>query len=290
MRVMLPERERITESTLENLVLLAPKGEIPLQEAVTMIPGRAYTKIERTNGRRDIQVTANVSPPAQSENVMQELQKTILPALVQRHPGLTFSFEGHQADIRESLSALFMGFAMALFGVYALLAVPFRSYVQPLIIMFSIPFGMIGAVVGHLIMGYSLSVNSIFGVVALSGVVVNDSLVLIDLANRRVRDGDAPLEAICQAGIQRFRPIILTTVTTFGGLMPMILETSFQARMMIPMAISLGFGVVFATAITLVMVPSLFLIVNDVARSNGRHRAPARFDDGAVAAISDGIS
>ena len=195
-RVMLPEGERVTESTLENLVLLAPKGEVPLREAVTMIPGRAYTKIERTDGRRDIQVTANVSPPAQSENVMQELQKTILPALVQRHPGLSYSFEGHQADIRESLSALFVGFGMALFGVYALLAVPFRSYVQPLIIMFSIPFGMIGAVIGHLVMGYSLSVNSIFGVVALSGWWSTIRWSSSTWANRRVRDGDTPLVAI----------------------------------------------------------------------------------------------
>ena len=123
---------------------------------------------------------------------------------------------------------------MALFAIYALLAIPFKSYAQPLIIMFSIPFGMIGAVVGHLIMGYSLSVNSLFGVVALSGVVVNSSLVLIDLTNRNVRDGLSANDAVHAAGIQRFRPILLTTLTTFGGLMPMILETSVQARMMIP--------------------------------------------------------
>ncbi|WP_419660412.1 MdtB3: multidrug resistance protein, AcrB/AcrD/AcrF family [Desulfosarcina variabilis str. Montpellier] len=265
-RVSLPERERTTEATLEDLILQAPEGEVLLRDAVTMTAGRAYTSIGRTNGRRDIEVTANVTPPAQAENVMRELRATILPDLVGRYPGLAYSYEGHQAHIRESLGSLVTGSLLALFGIYALLAIPFRSYSQPLIIMFSIPFGIIGAILGHILMGYALSLNSIFGVVALSGVVVNDSLVLIDLANRNVKSGMGHKDAVHAAGIQRFRPILLTTVTTFGGLMPMITETSFQARMMIPMAISLGFGVVFATLITLVMVPSLYLIVEDVTR------------------------
>ena len=271
-RVSLPERERTTEATLEDLILQAPEGEVLLRDAVTMAAGRAYTSIQRTDGRRDIEVTANVTPPAQAENIMRELRTTILPDLVNRHAGLSYSFGGHQAAMRDSLGSLVTGSLLALFGIYALLAIPFRSYSQPLIIMFSIPFGVIGAIFGHIIMGYALSLNSIFGVVALSGVVVNDSLVLIDLANRNVKSGMPRKDAVCRAGIQRFRPILLTTVTTFGGLMPMIMETSFQARMMIPMAISLGFGVVFATLITLVMVPSLYLIVEDVARWVGRRR------------------
>ena len=271
-RVSLPESERTTEATLEDLILQAPEGEVRLRDAVTMTAGRAYTSIGRTNGRRDIEVTANVTPPAQAENVTRELRATILPDLIGRYPGLAYSFEGHQAHIRESLGSLVTGSLLALFGIYALLAIPFRSYSQPLIIMFSIPFGIIGAILGHILMGYALSLNSIFGVVALSGVVVNDSLVLIDLANRNVKSGMGHKDAVHAAGIQRFRPILLTTVTTFGGLMPMITETSFQARMMIPMAISLGFGVLFATVITLVMVPSLYLIVEDVARLVGRRR------------------
>jgi multidrug efflux pump subunit AcrB len=157
-----------------------------------------------------------------------------------------------------------MGLGFALLGVYAMLAIPFKSYFQPMIIMFCIPFGMIGAVVGHLVMGYSLSVMSLFGIVALSGVVINDSLILIDLANRKQRAGQAIIDAIQAAGIQRFRPILLTTLTTFGGLAPMILETSRQARFLIPMAISLGFGILFATFITLVMVPSLYMILEDI--------------------------
>ena len=269
-RVSLPEAEQVSEATLENLILQSPKGEVFLRDAVEMIPGRAYTTIQRTDGRRVISVTANVNPPSQSETVIRDLTGDILPALIQRHPGLSFSFKGHQAEIRESISALFKGLILALLGVYALLAIPFKSYAQPLIIMFSIPFGMIGAILGHLLMGYALSVDSLFGVVALSGVVVNSSLVLIDLANRNVSKGMSHAQAVHAAGLQRFRPILLTTLTTFGGLMPMILEKSVQAKMMIPMAISLGFGVLFATLITLLMVPGLYLIIEDIGRLFGR--------------------
>jgi multidrug efflux pump subunit AcrB len=148
--------------------------------------------------------------------------------------------------------------------IYAMLAVPLNSYLQPAIIMMAIPFGIVGAVIGHMIMGYSLSVISMFGVLALTGVVINDSLVLIDAANRRRRSGLVPYASILQAALQRFRPIILTTLTTFGGLTPMIFETSRQARFLIPMAVSLGFGVLFATLITLALIPCLYLIVDDL--------------------------
>jgi multidrug efflux pump subunit AcrB len=153
--------------------------------------------------------------------------------------------------------------AVAMLIVYTLLAVLFRSYLQPAIVMAAIPFGIVGAVVGHLIMGYSLSLVSFMGVVALSGVVVNDSLVLIDLANRHRQDGHTSYAAVVNAAVARFRPILLTTLTTFFGLLPMIFETSRQARFLIPMALSLGFGIVFATAITLVLIPSLYLILSD---------------------------
>jgi multidrug efflux pump subunit AcrB len=153
---------------------------------------------------------------------------------------------------------------MALVAIYAMLAVPFRSYVQPLIVMTSIPFGIVGAVIGHLLMGYSLSLISMMGIVALSGVVVNDSLVLIDFANRRRREGASFFAAVSEAGARRFRPIMLTSLTTFGGLAPMIFETSMQARFLIPMAISLGYGILFATLIALLLVPALYLIVEDL--------------------------
>ncbi|MEH0018004.1 MAG: efflux RND transporter permease subunit [Desulfobacter sp.] len=263
-RVRLPESERMAESTFEDMVLQAPGGEIQLRHAVETVSGRAYTTIERTNGRREIRVTANVRPASRAENVIRDMERDILPGLTGRFPGLTYDFKGRQADIKESLSALLKGLGISLACVFALLAVPFKSYTQPLIIMFCIPFGIIGAIAGHLIMGYSLSLMSLFGVVAMSGVVVNDSLVLIDLANRLRRSGAPLREAIQKAGIQRFRPILLTTLTTCGGLAPIILETSRQARFLIPMAISLGFGILFATFITLVMVPCLYMILEDI--------------------------
>lgn len=196
--------------------------------------------------------------------MLKDMKKDILPELVKASPGLSYSFKGRQADIRESMTALIKGLGLALFCIFALLAVPFKSYLQPFIIMFCIPFGMIGAIAGHLIMGYSLSLMSLFGLVAMSGVVVNDSLVLIDFANRRVREGVSVFYAVQSAGIQRFRPILLTTLTTCGGLAPIITETSRQARFLIPMAISLGFGILFATLITLVLVPCLYMILEDI--------------------------
>jgi multidrug efflux pump subunit AcrB len=263
-RVRLPEKERMSESTFEELVLLAPHGEILLRNAVETITGRAYTGINRTDGRREIKVTANVRPPSEAENILTDMKKDILPELLGKFPGLSYEFKGRQASLRESISALVKGLGIAMMCIFALLAVPFKSYLQPLIIMFCIPFGMVGAIAGHIIMGYSLSVMSLFGLVAMSGVVVNDSLVLIDFANRRCRQGVDPLYAINSAGVQRFRPILLTTLTTCGGLAPIIVETSRQAKFLIPMAISLGFGILFATFITLAMVPCLYMILEDI--------------------------
>jgi multidrug efflux pump subunit AcrB len=168
--------------------------------------------------------------------------------------------------MRESMSTLRAGFLLALLAIYFLLAVPFRSYSQPLIVMVAIPFGIIGAVLGHIIMGYDLSVMSMMGIVALAGVVVNDSLVLVDYSNGRRNEGLSAYDAVCAAGVRRFRPILLTTLTTFGGLAPMIFETSRQARFMIPMALSLGYGILFATAISLILVPCLYMMIEDAHR------------------------
>ena len=164
--------------------------------------------------------------------------------------------------MRRATSSLWGWFSLAVVVIYALLAVAFRSYIQPLIVLIAIPFGIVGAVLGHIILGYDLSLISLMGVIALSGVVVNDSLIMIDYANRNRRDSSA-LEAILQAGVRRFRPIMLTTLTTFGGLIPIIFETSLQAQYIIPMAISLGFGILFATAINLVLVPCIYVILDD---------------------------
>jgi multidrug efflux pump subunit AcrB len=263
--VRLPLTERISEHNLEEMILRAPNGvEIPLREAVRLKRGRAYTSIDRRNGQRVVTATANVRPVSQSEQVLASLKTDVLPHLVSKYSGLSYSFEGRQADMRESMQSLTKGLLLALLVIFAMLAIPFNSYIQPIIVIACVPFGIVGAIIGHLIMGFSLSVMSMFGVVALSGVVINDSLVLIDYANRRRRRGDNAHDAVHASGIQRFRPILLTTLTTFGGLMPMIFETSRQARFLIPMAISLGFGIVFATLITLALVPSIYLIVDDL--------------------------
>jgi len=263
--VRLPETDRASEYSLEELILRTGKGrQVPLREVVTMERGRAYTSIDRRNGRRVVTVTADVNPPSDAALILETLKKETLPDLEKRYSGLRYGFEGRQADLSESMRSLFMGLALAMLAVYALLAIPFRSYIQPIIVMISIPFGIVGAVFGHYLLGYSLSIMSLFGIVALSGVVVNDSLVLIDFANRRRKDGLSATDAIHRAAISRFRPILLTSLTTFGGLTPIILETSRQARFMIPMAISLGFGVLFATLITLILVPSFYLIIEDL--------------------------
>jgi multidrug efflux pump subunit AcrB len=265
--VRLPKGERISEYNLEEMILRTPaSNEIPLRSAVTIQRGRAYTDINRLDGRRIVTVEADVRPRSKAGAVLDSLKADTLPALQEKYTGLTYSFEGRQADRRESMQSLMRGLLVALVVIFAMLAVPLNSYIQPVIIMSAIPFGIVGAVIGHLIMGYSLSVLSMFGVVALSGVVVNDSLVLVDFANRKERAGMSRRDAIHQAGIHRFRPIILTTLTTFGGLSPMIFETSRQARFLIPMALSLGYGILFATVITLILVPSLYLIIEDIRR------------------------
>jgi len=264
--VRLPEEQRISEYDIEQLLIRTPSGrDVPLRQIANVHRGRAYTSITRRDGRRTVMVTADVDPLGEAGQVMATLNHTILPQLVRDYPGLTYAYQGRQADMRESIQSLYLGFFLALLAIYFLLAIPFRSYAQPLIVMTAIPFGIVGAVLGHLIMGYDLSVMSMMGIVALAGVVVNDSLVLIDYANNARRiEGITPYNAICAAGVRRFRPILLTTLTTFGGLAPMIFETSRQARFMIPMALSLGYGILFATAISLILVPCLYLIVEDI--------------------------
>jgi multidrug efflux pump subunit AcrB len=178
--------------------------------------------------------------------------------------GLRYTIEGTGKRQKESLADLFRGFIMAMFLIYALLAVPFKSFSQPLVVMAAIPFGIVGAVLGHLIMGFNLSIISLFGILGLSGVVVNDSLVLIDRTNRIRQEGATAHDAITRAGGQRFRAIVLTSLTTFAGLSPILLEQSRQARFLIPMAVSLGFGVLFATVITLILIPCGYMILEDM--------------------------
>ncbi|MEA2081106.1 MAG: efflux RND transporter permease subunit, partial [Pseudomonadota bacterium] len=263
--VMLPASQRVSEYDIEQLLIHTPAGgDVSLRQVAEVTRSRAYTSIERRDGRRTVEVTADVEPRRATSQVLATMKADTLPRLAHDYPGLTYDFEGRQADMRESMASLIGSFVIAMIVIYALLAIPFRSYIQPVIVMAAIPFGLVGAVIGHIIMGYSLSIISMMGLVALAGVVVNDSLVMIVYANNLRRQGAPAIDAIQQAGIRRFRPILLTTITTFGGLAPMIFETSRQARFMIPMAISLGYGILFATLITLLLVPSLYLIIEDV--------------------------
>jgi multidrug efflux pump subunit AcrB len=275
-RVKLPKVEREDLHFFEEFVVRAPDGtEAPLLEVADVDSSEAFNTIIRRNGRRVVTVSMDVEPKSAMTRVLKALQQEELPQLRADFPGITWSFQGTQAELRESTQALWGAFALAMAVIYALLAVAFGSYTQPLIVMAAIPFGLVGAVIGHILLGYDLSLISLMGVIALSGVVVNDSLIMIDYANRQ-RAGHTVFEAIHRAGIRRFRPIMLTTVTTFGGLSPIIFETSQQAQYLIPMAISLGFGIVFATSIILLLVPSLYLILEDIVQAaTGRGAAPA---------------
>ncbi len=263
--VRYPEQRRQSEHDVEELLITTRAGtRVPLRQVARVVRGRAYTSIARRDGRRTVTVTADVHPIGKSSEILETLKKSLLPALMAKYSGLRYSFEGRQADMRESVRSLLRGFVIALVVMYILLAIPFRSYIQPVIVMIAIPFGVVGAVLGHLALGFNLSLMSLMGVVALSGVVVNDSLVLIDYANQLRGQGLSAWRAVRLSGVRRFRPIVLTTLTTFGGLAPMIFETSRQARFMIPMAISLGFGILFATFITLVLVPCLYVSVDEI--------------------------
>ena len=269
--VRLPEVERRSALTVEQLILLTGEGgEIPLAEAAEIESGRAYTEINRREGRRIVSVKAKVDKKiANATKIMGEVTANELKTLLNKYPGLTYSLEGEQSAQQELVSSLGQGFILALLLIYALLAIPFRSYVQPLIVMLCIPFSIIGALIGHLLLGYGLSMVSMFGIVALAGVVVNDSLVLIVATNRIYEEQDVPFsEAIVQGAMSRFRPIVLTSLTTFFGLAPMIFETALQARFLIPMAISLGFGILFGTAIILVLVPCVYLMVVPLLRKD----------------------
>lgn len=263
--VRLPETERRSEHDIEALMIRTPDGgEVPLRVAATVDRGLSYTTIKRADGRRVVSVTGDtVAGEANPSKILGDLKAEYLPDLVARYPGLGFSFEGDRRRSDESLAALGVGYVLALIIIYGLLAIPFRSYIQPMVVMTSIPFGIVGAVFGHLMLGYDLSLISAMGIVAVSGIVVNDSLVLVHAANEARDAGHPPIRAIQFAARRRLRPILLTSLTTFFGLMPMILEPSVQARFLIPMAVSLGFGVLFSTFIILLIVPSLYLVVED---------------------------
>lgn len=270
-RVMVryPEDERRSLANLEEMKLRTPAGdEVELLEIVEPEYRRGPATITRVDRFRTIGLQADVDLAGgfNANEIVERYTQEVLDEVSTRFPGVRYTFQGEQADQRDSLREMNVGFMGALLLMYILMAIPLKSYVQPLIVMSVIPFGMVGAVAGHAIMGFDLSIMSICGLVALAGVVVNDSLVLVDYVNRHRDEGSSMLEAARKAGARRFRPILLTSLTTFVGLMPMLLEDDMQAKFLIPMAVSLGFGILFATAITLILVPSLYVILEDVRR------------------------
>ncbi len=268
MKVMVryPESERRSLGDIENMRIRTTSGaEVPFSYVAEVDLGRGYAAITREERRRVVSVTADVDESVTTaDEVLASIRTRGISKLEQDYPDLGFSFEGEQKSQRESMESLRRGFLIALIGIYALLAVPFRSYAQPVIVMLAIPFGIVGAILGHIMLGLSLSMLSMFGIVALSGIVVNDSLIMIDFINRARQKGEPLKDAIINSGKMRFRPIILTSFTTFFGLLPMILERSMQARFLIPMAVSLAFGVMVATGITLLMVPSAYMVLEDL--------------------------
>ena len=276
--VRYPDANRRELWNFETMRIRTPSGqEIPLLQAAEVIEGQGFSEINRTDRKRVINISATVNnQQSNAQEIISDLKQNLLPQLVADYPGLSWDMEGEEKERKESLGSMLSGFKLALVAIFALLAIPFRSYSQPLLIMAAIPFGMIGAVLGHIIMGFNLSLLSLFGLVALSGVVVNDSLLLIDKANRNRREGMTIYDAIVSAGTRRFRPIILTSLTTFFGLTPMILETSVQAQFLVPMAISLGFGILFGTGIILLLIPALYMILEDIRRLFGFKEEHAR--------------
>jgi len=266
-RVMVryPLEERRSVSNLESMYIRTPDGvEVPFSAVADAEVGRGFATIQRVDRNRTINVTADINKESTNINQITADLGEFIPELLKRYPGIRYSLEGEQREQEESMRSLKTGIVFVLFVIYSLLAIPFRSYVQPLIVMGVIPFSLVGAILGHMIMGMNLSIMSLMGMLALMGVVVNDSLVLVDYINRRRREGIDSHTAISKAGVARFRPILLTSLTTFVGLAPLMLEKSTQAQFLIPMAISLGFGILFATLVTLLLVPVSYLILEDL--------------------------
>ena len=268
-KVMLryPLKDRKTLTALHDLRVRTSSGvEAPLSEVATITMGQGYPTIKRSDRSRiiNVQTSAN-KDTAKVPLIERDLELNFLPSLREKFPNSRFTFVGEKKEQEESDSGLAQAGGICLFVIYALLAIPFRSYLQPFLIMSVIPFGLIGAVLGHFLFGLPLSQLSHFGLVALTGVVINDSLVLVHYVNQRAKETTL-LEATRLAGMARFRAILLTSLTTFVGLLPILFERSLQAQFLKPMAIAIGFGVLFATFITLLMVPCLYLILEDLKK------------------------
>ncbi|OQX10940.1 MAG: acriflavine resistance protein B [Thiothrix lacustris] len=263
--VRYPKEERYSLSDLQNLLIRSADGaEIPLSEVADITLGQGAPKISRVNRQRVIDITADVDKGRINiPKVVADL-KAWMPEALADYPSVSYDMEGEQKEQKESMGSLLMGLVFALLAIYILLAIPLQSYTQPLVVMSVIPFSIIGALGGHLLMGMDLSISSMFGLLALFGVAVNDALVMVDRINQKLREGFAVADAVREAGVARFRPILLTSLTTFAGMTPLILDKTTQAQFLIPMAVTLGFGIMFATFLALYLVPALYLMGGDV--------------------------
>ena len=270
--VRYPVEERRSIRDLENMRIRTPQGdEVPFEEVAEVSFGQAYSSIYRQNRNRLVTVSADIDPElVEPGEVIREITQESIPEILSAYPGVRFSLEGASLDEQEFIRNVSVASIAALFLIYGLIAIPLHSYAQPLVIMSVIPFGLIGAVIGHIVMGKAISMFSLFGLIALAGVVVNDSIIMVDFINKARETGMPIKQAVVQSGTQRFRAIILTSLTTAAGLMPIMFEKSVQAQFVIPMAISMAFGILFATVITLFLIPSLYILQIDVQQGIGR--------------------
>ncbi|MCH8070380.1 MAG: efflux RND transporter permease subunit [Proteobacteria bacterium] len=266
--VRFPISERRTIASLNEMLITAPNGRlIPLANVATIKPGRGPSQITRIDGYRVLNVTADVDKENTNMVVLLADLQNYVDTLLAKYPSISYIMEGEQARQAETFGSLQLGIVIVLFAIYCMLALPLKSYVQPVLVMSVIPFGIIGAIIGHWIMGVTLTILSILGLMALTGVVINDSLILVDFINQRHRNaGENLLSAVERAGVVRFRPVMLTSLTTFFGLLPLLMDQSSSAQFLVPMAISLGFGILFATMITLILIPTNIMIADDIAQ------------------------
>ena len=261
--VRLPEEERQFQRDIEHLLIVTPTGaRVPLNSIAKLIKGSSPAQIKRKNGTQVVTIGAAVEPRSLIPSIQSTLEGQYFPEISAKYPSVNIGYGGRQADNKKSLGSLKEGLIFALIAIYILLAIPFKSYKQPLLIMMVIPFGIVGALCGLLLLDFTLSIIAIMGMLALCGVVVNDSLILIDYANSLRAKGVDIKQAILDACERRFRPILLTTLTTFGGLAPMVFETSRQAKFITPMAVSLGFGILFTTFVCLLILPALYVVLD----------------------------
>ena len=264
--VRYPERDRRSLAGFEDIQIRSPDGgEQPITELADIDVERGYSEINRVDQLRSITITADVNE--NRGNARQSVSKftsEFTPTLAKSFPNVSIRWEGQQEETQDSVRSLMLGFAVAVLAMFGLLTLEFRSYFQPLIILLIIPFGIVGAIWGHAALGLPLTMFSLFGLVALTGVVVNDSIVLIDFVNKRREAGDGLTSALLSAGARRFRPVVLTSLTTIAGLTPILLETSFQAQVLIPMAASLCFGLMVATFLVLYLAPVLYSLYGTI--------------------------